>query len=41
MCEDLAVNEIGCPPLIEKLKNIPEIDEAFNNVFDKIQTETP
>ena len=35
MCEDLAVNDIGCPSPDEKLKEIPEITEAFNRVFNK------
>lgn len=41
MCEDLAVSEIGCPPPDEKLKEIPEITESFNKVFDKVETEAP
>lgn len=37
MCQELAVNQIGCPKPDEELKEIPEVTEAFNKVFERFE----
>jgi len=37
ICEELAINELGCPTPDEEMKEIPEITAAFNKVFEKFE----
>lgn len=37
MCQELAVNELGCPLPDENLIEIKEVTEAFNKVFEKFE----
>jgi hypothetical protein len=35
MCQKLAISEIGCPPPDQEIKEVQEIANAFNRVFQK------
>lgn len=37
MCQELAVKELGCPQPDENIKEIKEVTEAFNKVFEKFE----
>lgn len=37
MCQDLAINALGCPKPDKNIKEIEEVTEAFKKVFDKFE----